>query len=145
MAIYQNAAEIKTDVATAAKCAEESPKGVVLAKKDTVKVVDIQAFNRSPTCASLLKGRLPQGPLEEDEFVFTVESTGALPPEKIVSEAVKVLNAKLEELKRKVDADELHEEIRGLRGTHRGGTPPLQHRLRRVRRGGRGRGRRNRK
>ena len=57
MAVYQNAAEIKTDAATAAKCAEESPKGVVLAKKDTVKVVDIQAFNRSPTCAEPPQGR----------------------------------------------------------------------------------------
>ena len=27
--------------------------------------------------------------MKMDEFVFTVESTGALPPEKIVSEAVK--------------------------------------------------------
>jgi DNA-directed RNA polymerase alpha subunit len=49
--------------------------------------------------------------MKGDEFVFTVESTGALPPERIVSEAVKILNAKLEELKRKVDAGELHEEI----------------------------------
>jgi DNA-directed RNA polymerase subunit D len=111
MAIYQNAAEIKTDAATAAKCAEESPKGVVLAKKDAVKVVDIQAFNRSPTCASLLKEGSLKSYMKMDEFVFTVESTGALPPEKIVSEAVKILNMKLEELKRKVDAGELHEEI----------------------------------
>ncbi len=111
MAIYQNAAEIKTDAATAAKCAEESPKGVVLSKKDTIKVVDIQAFNRSPTCASLLKEGSLKSLMKGDEFVFTVESTGALPPERIVSEAVKILNAKLEELKRKVVAGELHEEI----------------------------------
>ena len=112
MAIYQNAAEIKTDAATAAKCAEESPKGVVLAKKDTVKVVDIQAFNRSPTCASLLKEGSLKNHMKMDEFIFTVESTGALRPEQIVSEAVKILNTKLEELKHKIDADELHEEIK---------------------------------
>jgi DNA-directed RNA polymerase subunit D len=111
MAIYMNAAEIKTDAATAAKCLEESPKGVILTKKDTVKVVDIQAFNRSPACTSLLKEGALKDRMKMDEFVFTVESTGALPPEKIVSEAVKVLNAKLDELKRKVDAGELHEEI----------------------------------
>ena len=111
MAIYQNAAEIKTDVATAAKCVEESPKGVVLVKKDTIKVVDVLAFNLSPTCSSLLKEDSLKDHMKSDEFVFTVESTGALPPEKIVSEAVKILNAKLEELKRKVDAKELHEEI----------------------------------
>jgi DNA-directed RNA polymerase alpha subunit len=111
MAIYQNAADIKTDSTTAAKCLEESPKGVVLAKKDTVKVIDIQAFNRSPTCSSLLKEDTLRDHMKMDEFVFTVESTGALPPEKIVTEAVKVLNSKLEEFKRKIDANELHEEI----------------------------------
>jgi DNA-directed RNA polymerase subunit D len=111
MAIYQNAVEFKTDAATATKCAEESPRGVVLAKKDTIKVVDIQAFNRSPTCMSLLKEGSLKDHMKMDEFVFTVESTGALPPERIVSEAIKILNYKLEEFKRKVDADELHEEI----------------------------------
>ena len=111
MAIYQNVAEIKTDVATAAKCLEESPKGVFLSKKDTVKVVDIQAFNRSPTCANLLKGGSLKSYMKMDEFIFTVESTGALQSEKIVREAIKILNAKLEELKRKVDAGELHEDI----------------------------------
>jgi hypothetical protein len=111
MAIYQNAADIKTDATTAAKCLEESPKGVVLAKKDTVKIVDIQAFNRSPTCASLLKDGSLKSYMKMDEFVFTVESTGALPSMKIVSEAVKILNAKLEELKHKIDAGELHDEI----------------------------------
>jgi DNA-directed RNA polymerase subunit D len=111
MAIYQNAAEIKTDEATAKKCLEESPKGVVLAKKDTLRVVDIQAFNRSPTCANLVKETPLKSYMKNDAFVFTIESTGALAPEKIVTEAVKVLNAKLEELKRKVDAGELHDEI----------------------------------
>ena len=111
MAIYQNAVEIKTDEATAAKCVEESPKGVVLSRKDTIKVVDIQAFNRGPTCASLLKDGSLKDHMKSDEFIFTIESTGALPPEKIVSEAVKILNSKLEELKRKIDADELHEDI----------------------------------
>jgi len=111
MAIYQNAAEIKTDVATAAKCAEECPKGVVLSKKDTLKVVDIEAFNRSPTCSSLIKEGSIKDHMKGDEFIFTVESTGALAPERIVFEAVKILNSKLEELKRKVDAGELHESI----------------------------------
>jgi DNA-directed RNA polymerase subunit D len=111
MAIYQNAAEIKTDSVTAAKCVEESPKGVILAKKDTVKIIDIQAFNRSPTCISLLKEGSLKSYMKMDEFIFTIESTGALPPQKIVFEAVRILNTKLEELKRKVNAGELHEEI----------------------------------
>lgn len=45
-------------------------------------------------------------------FIFTVESTGCLPPERIVSEAVKVLVGKLDELSEKVRRGELMEEIK---------------------------------
>jgi DNA-directed RNA polymerase subunit D len=110
MAIFHNIAEIKTDAVTAVKCLEESPRGVVLKGKDTVKIVDIQAFNRSPICSSLV----PDGVMKHmkpDEYIFTVESTGAMPPEAIVSEAVTILNGKFEELRHKLNAGDIHEEI----------------------------------
>ena len=75
-----------------------------------MKVVDVQAFQRSQACRALA----PQGILKsmtKDEYVFTVESTGALPPERILTEAVSIINGKLEELKHKIDAGEVHEEI----------------------------------
>ena len=111
MVIFHNIAEIKTDTETASKCLEECPKGVILSKKDTIKVIDIQAFNRSSACQNLLNDESIKPYMKSDEFVFTVESTGSLSPERIVTEAVKVLNTKLEELKRKVNVGELHEEI----------------------------------
>jgi DNA-directed RNA polymerase II subunit RPB3 len=40
---------------------------------------------------------------KEDTFLFTVESTGALPPETIVLNALKVLDAKLEMTKSELD------------------------------------------
>jgi len=110
MAIFQNVAEIKTDATTAAKCKEESPKGVILKGKDSIKIIDIQAFNRSPTCRSLVPDGIMKH-MKPKEYVFTIESTGALPPERIVTEAVRILNEKLEELKYKLKAGEVHEEI----------------------------------
>jgi formate hydrogenlyase subunit 6/NADH:ubiquinone oxidoreductase subunit I len=39
---------------------------------------------------------------EENAFVFSLESTGALPPEKILTEAVKVLDGQLKELESQI-------------------------------------------
>jgi len=111
MAVYHNVAEIKSDAETASRCAEEAPTGVVVSKKDTVKVVDIQAFGRSKSCVALLGDETLKSHMVPDEYVFAVESTGALPPDRIVVEAVRILTAKIEEVKRKVEAGELHEEI----------------------------------
>lgn len=47
-------------------------------------------------------------------FIFTIESTGCLPPERIVYEAVKVLEGKLEELSGKIRRGEMMEEIKDL-------------------------------
>ncbi len=47
-------------------------------------------------------------------FIFTVESTGCLLPERIVSEAVRVLTGKLEELSEKMRRGETMEEIKEL-------------------------------
>jgi len=52
----------------------------------------------------------------EDAFIFKVESTGALPPERIVTEAVRVLLEKLDELEGKVERGELDEEIEPFKG-----------------------------
>jgi hypothetical protein len=51
------------------------------------------------------------GNLKPDEFFFTVESTGALPPKRIVTEAVKILKQKLAKFSEKVDKEDLHDEI----------------------------------
>lgn len=68
----------------------------------------------SPEEIASLKGgegsRSGQAP-EEKSFLFTVESTGCLPPERIVSQAVRVLLAKLDEFSGKLSRGETDEEI----------------------------------
>ena len=49
--------------------------------------------------------------LKEDEFLFKVESTGALPPQRIVSEAAKVMKNKIAEMINKIDTDDIHDTI----------------------------------
>jgi DNA-directed RNA polymerase subunit D len=112
MAIYQNVAEIaSSDKALLKACAEECPKAVIPVGANKIKVVDVQSFNRSEACTKLIgEGSLREN-MKEDEFAFTVESTGALKPERIVTEAVKILEEKLVELNRKLEGGEVHEEI----------------------------------
>ena len=49
--------------------------------------------------------------LNERAFIFTLESTGNLPPERIVTEAAKVLLEKLDELSGKIERGETYESI----------------------------------
>ncbi len=53
---------------------------------------------------------LTQG-VSADTFLFTVESTGCLPPEKIVSEAGRILISKIDEFSDKVEKGETDDEI----------------------------------
>jgi DNA-directed RNA polymerase I and III subunit RPAC1 len=41
---------------------------------------------------------------KDDKFIFTVESTGVLPPEEIVVRALRILRNKLENLKDVMDS-----------------------------------------
>ncbi|MEM2127290.1 MAG: DNA-directed RNA polymerase subunit D [Candidatus Bathyarchaeia archaeon] len=54
-------------------------------------------------------------------FIFTVESTGCLPPDRIVAEAVKVLMGKLEEFSDKIRRGELMEEIKEFEAVEEAG------------------------
>jgi DNA-directed RNA polymerase subunit D len=111
MAIYQHIAQINVeDQSIATKCIEESPKGVIY-EDGKLNVINVREFNKSPACRELLGSRSLIDLMKKDEYVFTLESTGALPPTRIVDEAVKILTEKLQELRRKVDSGELHDEI----------------------------------
>jgi len=111
MAIFQNIAEISVeDQSLAMKCVEEAPKGVIY-EAEKIKVINVQAFSKSQTCRSLLGTKPLIDFMKKDEYVFTIESTGALSPIRIVTEAVKILTEKLHELRKKIDAGEIHDEI----------------------------------
>lgn len=112
MAVYQNVAEIDAGSAAKAKeCAEACPEGVIAVGGRKLKVVDHQAFYRCETCRGLYPHENLRDAIKQDEFMFTVESNGALPPVRLVSEAVKLLKGKLDELEGKIERGETDDEI----------------------------------
>jgi len=112
MCVYQNVALVEVgDGAATKKCLDECGDGVAVPEGGMLKVIDIQGFERCSHCRELVSHEEIMGGLKQDEFLFTVESNGGLPPERIVKEAVKMLKQKLSALGGKIEADELHEEI----------------------------------
>jgi DNA-directed RNA polymerase subunit D len=111
MCVYQNVSVIPiTDKAKAEDCVGDCGDAAVI-EGDNLKIIDIQKFDSCKRCRELVPHELILENLKEDEFLFTVESTGALPPQRIVTEAVKILKKKLAALSEKVEKDELHDEI----------------------------------
>jgi len=112
MCVYQNVALVEVgDGAATKKCLDECGDGVAVPEGGMLKVIDIQGFERCSHCRELVSHEEIMGGLKQDEFLFTVESNGGLPPERIVKEAVKMLKQKLSALGGKIEADELHDEI----------------------------------
>ncbi|MCK4318017.1 DNA-directed RNA polymerase subunit D [Candidatus Bathyarchaeota archaeon] len=113
MCVYQNVALVDVeDEAATKECLDACGDDVAVIEGDVLKVIDIQGFERGRRCRELVSHEEIIGGLKKDEFLFTVESTGGLPPERIVKEAVKMLKQKLSTLRGKIEADDLHDEIR---------------------------------
>jgi DNA-directed RNA polymerase subunit D len=112
MCVYQNVAVVDVkDEAAAKKCLEACGDGIATLDGGMLKIIDIQGFERHAPCREhVTHEEIMQG-LKQDEFLFTVESNGGLPPERIVKEAVKMLKGKLSALGEKIEADEIHDEI----------------------------------
>lgn len=111
-ATYQNTVILKADRETANACVESCPEGAIVTEEG-LKVLNIQTFRNCSQCISLY----PESPeelkdaIQPEEFVFTIEGHGSLPPEQILKEAVNQLNKKLTELTSKIERDEIHDEI----------------------------------
>jgi len=111
MCVYQNISMVPiTDKEKAEACLEDCGDAAVI-EGDFLKIIDIHKFEACKRCRELVPREQILENLKEDEFLFTVESTGALPPKRIVTEAVKILKQKLSTLREKVDKDELHDDI----------------------------------
>jgi len=111
MCVYQNVALIPiTDKAKTEECISDCGDAATI-EGNNLKIIDIQKFESCKRCRELVPRELILASLKPDEFLFTVESTGALQPTRIVTEAVKILKKKLTELSTKIDNDDLHEEI----------------------------------
>lgn len=86
------------------KCAEICPKRVLAKSENKIVVRDLMACTLCQDCVNAC----PQNPPaievggEENAFIFSLDSTGALPPEKILTEAVKILDEQLKELESQI-------------------------------------------
>ena len=111
MCVYQNVSLVPvSDKLKAEECILDCGDAAVLVG-DKVKVIDIQKFEVCKRCRELIPRDVIMENMIPDEFLFTVESNGALKPQRIVVEAVKILKKRLGMLKAKIDADELHDPI----------------------------------
>jgi len=89
-----------------AKCVDICPKKVLTMKEKKVKVRDLLACNLCMDCVEAC----PQNPpgikveWEKNAFIMNIESTGVLPPERIIQEATKILDKELKEFKKQLKA-----------------------------------------
>ena len=115
-AIYQHIAEIEVDderCDACAECLKACPRDVFLVEEGKLIVVDVHACTLCGDCVKACPVEPPaltQG-VSADAYLFTVESTGCLPPGKIVSEAGRMLISKIDELSDKIEKGETDDEI----------------------------------
>jgi len=112
MCVYHNVALVPgKDKASMQECVEACGPALAVVEGERLKVIDIQGFESCKRCTDLVSHHEIMSNLKPDEFLFTVESNGALRPERIVQEAVKILKRKLGSLSEKVASGQLHDEI----------------------------------
>ena len=112
MCVYQNVSMVPvTDNVSAEECVKQCGEQVAEIEEDYLKIINILKFESCKLCRDLISHEEIMGNLKEDEFFFTVESNGALSPEKIIRHAVKILKDKLATLSGKIDRNELSDEI----------------------------------
>ena len=112
MCVYQNVSIVPIkDKAATQECVDLCGGEAAEINGDNLKVIDIQKFESCKRCRDTISHEEIMNHLKHDEFLFTVESNGALAPERIVEEAVKILKKKLKDLTEKIDEGKVHDEI----------------------------------
>ena len=88
------------------KCVDICPKRVLGMKGKRVEIRNLLACNLCMDCVDECPKNIPPIKIgwEKDTFIMTIESTGALPPEKIIQEATKILEKQLTEFKKEIEA-----------------------------------------
>jgi DNA-directed RNA polymerase subunit D len=81
------------------KCVEICPKRVFTKSDNKIEVKDLVACTLCQDCVEACPKESPAIKVswEENTFIFNLESTGALPPERIMAEAIKTLDKQLKE------------------------------------------------
>jgi DNA-directed RNA polymerase subunit D len=87
-----------------AKCVEICPRKVLAKAENKVVVRDLMACILCQDCTAACQQNPPAIEVgwEENTFIFNLESTGALPPEKILTEAAKIVEDQLKELESQI-------------------------------------------
>ncbi len=102
MCTYKYLPRIKIDAKSCdacGKCVEICPRKVLAKSEGKIEVRDLLACTLCQDCVDVCPKEPPAINVRWDKnaFIFSLESTGALPPEKILSEAIKILDRQLEE------------------------------------------------
>jgi DNA-directed RNA polymerase subunit D len=82
------------------KCVEICPRKVLSKPENKIKINDLMACILCQDCADACQQNPPaiKAGWEENAFIFNLESTCALSPERIMTEAIKILDKQLEDL-----------------------------------------------
>lgn len=111
---YKNLPQVKIDAArcdACGKCVEICPRKVLKKSEGKIEVRDLLACTLCQDCMDVC----PKQPSaidigwEKNAFIFSLESTGALSPERIMEEAVKILDKELEEFAKQLEVQKLEE------------------------------------
>jgi DNA-directed RNA polymerase subunit D len=93
------------------KCVEMCPRKVLVKSNDKIEVRDLMACTLCQDCVEACPTpRAIEVSGEEDAFILNVESTGALSPERIVTEAVTMLDKQLKELEGQIKVKKSEED-----------------------------------
>jgi len=93
------------------KCVEICPRNVLVKTNNKIDVRDLVACTLCQDCVDAC----PQNPpaikvgREENAFILNLESTGALPPERIMTEAIKMLDKQLNEIEKQIKVESSEE------------------------------------
>jgi DNA-directed RNA polymerase subunit D len=91
--------EIRKQCDACGKCVEICPRKVLAKVGDRIEIQDLMACTLCKDCINVCPKDPPAINVsgKEDTFIFNVESTGVLPPRRIMKEAVKILDKHLKE------------------------------------------------
>lgn len=93
------------------KCADICPRNVFAKNGNKIEVRNLMACILCMDCVKACTQNPPpiEVTWEKDAFIFNLESSGALPPERILSEAVKILDKQLKEFETQIKVKKVEE------------------------------------
>src|SRR3990170_9151468 len=90
------------------KCVDICPKKVLTIKENKIVVRDLLTCNLCMDCVEACPQKPPAIKVEweKNAYIMNIESTGALPPERILQEATKILDKQLKEFEEQLKVEE---------------------------------------